>query len=126
MDIDMSSLDQVVRRLLAEGKYAIDVEHIENGKNSSRRIFAMDVLHVLSTYECKHYEGTSLDKKLVVFSEGIDANDRHLRIVSRLIDASGEMIVSIMHVDFAETIFSKTAYEIVKDCDNDNKKMSTL
>ena len=107
----MSDVDEVVKRLLAEGKYAVDVEHIENGKNSKRRIFLMDVIHVLFSDGTKHYEGASLDKKLVVFSEGTDVNDRSLRIISRLIDADGEIIVSIMQADIAESIFAKTAYE---------------
>ena len=111
----MSDIEAVVKRLLKDGKYAVDVEHIEKGKNAKRKIFLMDVLHVLFSDQSKHYEGDSLDKKLVVFSEGTDSNERHLRIVSRLIDANGEMIVSIVQADLVENLFSKTAYELIKE-----------
>jgi len=108
----MSNVDEVVKRLLVKGMYAIDVEHIEQGKNSARKIFVTDVLHVLFSSKSRHYEGISLDKKLVVFSEGRDINDRPIRIISRLINAEGEIIVSIMQADIAEIIFAKTAYQL--------------
>jgi hypothetical protein len=105
-------IDVVVKKLLAEGKYAIDLEHIERGKNISRRILASDVLHVLFSNRSRHYKGDSLDKKLVIFSEGSDTNDRIIRVVSRLIDSEGEIIISVIQAEFSEILFIKTAYEI--------------
>jgi hypothetical protein len=108
----MSNIGNVIKRLLSEGNYALDVQHIEQGKNAHRKIFASDVIHILFSVNTKHYEGDALDKKLVIFSEGIDVNGRMLRVVSRLIDFDGQMIVSVTYVELARTLYVKTSYEL--------------